>query len=610
MKSPPRASRCCDGSPRSIGELQSFGNAPRRGLWLILAVVLLIRVPFLNQAIQGDDDIYITEAAHAQIDPLHPANTHYIFRGDDVDLRGQSHPPLNAWPLALLVAIFGDVKEIPFHAAYIVFSLIAAWSMWSLARRFSPHPVWATLLFLAVPAFVVNGNSFEPDVPFLAFWMASMALFCSGRIWLAAAAMALGVARGLSGRLPDAGAARILFATPLSRAATVDEGARFPYPHPPPRPRSLSKSSNAFPPALSPPPFSPATSRTTASRPLANKLRNAAALAIHFCFIVCPALLPGRRHPRMAPPPRSRYPVPAGMDRHLLRGRGNRILRRIRALPAAHRRAGSVAGVAPAATLARRRLRVPDGAQSGLGRYELSTLERLSPVRRVPSRQDRRPSRLGGWRLGLSLLPDRARRPAAIQDANPPPRRHRRIERTQSLRRYSRQSHHHRAIRDSFLHSIAHYRPWLAFRIFVLLGRPLAVRHLHRTHRPHPRRDDRRAPRHPRIPAHESAGSRRSDRQRHLRRSLDGPQRRGRAEESARSAQAAGRVLHAQRIAAAHRATAARWPRSGFADLVRSRAPTSWNRRRYSQRAPPPPSKSTSIIPFSLPATPASWESC
>jgi len=46
----------------------------------------LIRIPFLNQAIQGDDDIYITEAAHAQIDPLHPADTHYVFRGDDVDL--------------------------------------------------------------------------------------------------------------------------------------------------------------------------------------------------------------------------------------------------------------------------------------------------------------------------------------------------------------------------------------------------------------------------------------------------------------------------------------------------------------------------------------------
>ena len=73
--------------------------------------------------------------------------------------------------------LFGDVKEIPFHAAYIVFSLIAVWAMWSLACRFSERPLWATLLFIAVPAFVVNGGSLEADLPFLAFWMASIALF-------------------------------------------------------------------------------------------------------------------------------------------------------------------------------------------------------------------------------------------------------------------------------------------------------------------------------------------------------------------------------------------------------------------------------------------------
>ena len=72
----------------------------------------------------------------------------------------------------------------------MVFSLIAAWAMWSLARRFSPQPLWATLLFMAVPAFVVNGNSLETDLPFLAFWMAAVALFCAGRLWWAAVAMA------------------------------------------------------------------------------------------------------------------------------------------------------------------------------------------------------------------------------------------------------------------------------------------------------------------------------------------------------------------------------------------------------------------------------------
>lgn len=166
-----------------------------RRLAVIVAVVLLLRIPFLNEAIQGDDVYYLTGAEHAQIEPLHPNHFRYVFLGDEVDMRGHSHPPLNVWFLALLLAIFGDIREVPFHAVYILFSLIAALSMWSLARRFSPHPLWATLLFLAVPSFVVNGTSLESDLPFLAFWMASIALVAVGQafspVWFLLLAISL-----------------------------------------------------------------------------------------------------------------------------------------------------------------------------------------------------------------------------------------------------------------------------------------------------------------------------------------------------------------------------------------------------------------------------------
>ena len=116
---------------------------------LILGIVLLIRLPFLNQAIQGDDP-FITSSARStrSLIPPIPATPRYIFQGEEVDMRGHPHPPLNAWVLAGLLAIFGDVYEVPFHAAYIVFSVIAAISMWYLAGRFSDWPLGATLLFL------------------------------------------------------------------------------------------------------------------------------------------------------------------------------------------------------------------------------------------------------------------------------------------------------------------------------------------------------------------------------------------------------------------------------------------------------------------------------
>lgn len=144
---------------------------------IVLLAVLALRAPFLNQAIQGDDLYYLYGAEHAQIDPLHPNHTRYAFQGRMVTMQGHPHPPLNAWLLGALLALFRDVREIPFHAVFMLFSCIAALSALSLARRFSPHPLLATLLFLATPVFIVNGNSLESDLPFLAFWLLSISLF-------------------------------------------------------------------------------------------------------------------------------------------------------------------------------------------------------------------------------------------------------------------------------------------------------------------------------------------------------------------------------------------------------------------------------------------------
>lgn len=175
-----------------------MSRATVRELLLIAAAVLLLRLPFLNQAVQGDDVYYLAGAQYAQTDPLHPHHARYLFLGQEVTMQGHPHPPLNVWFLALLLALLKDVREIPFHAAYIFFSFVAAFSMYWLARRFTVRPLMATLLFLAVPAFVVNGNSFEADLPFLAFWMLSAALFiyavdavCLRRLILTAGAMAL-----------------------------------------------------------------------------------------------------------------------------------------------------------------------------------------------------------------------------------------------------------------------------------------------------------------------------------------------------------------------------------------------------------------------------------
>ena len=166
-----------------------------RSLLLCLLFTLALRVAFLNQAIQGDDVYYLAGAQHAQIDPLHPHHARYAFEGRIVDMRGHPHPPLNSWILAGLLAVFGDVYEAWFHAAYTVFSLLAVGAVWWMARRFHAPPV-SVLLVAVMPAFVISGTSLEADLPLLAFLMCGMALFVRGvdkgsGITIAASALAL-----------------------------------------------------------------------------------------------------------------------------------------------------------------------------------------------------------------------------------------------------------------------------------------------------------------------------------------------------------------------------------------------------------------------------------
>ncbi|HVN05596.1 MAG TPA: hypothetical protein VMT86_14320, partial [Bryobacteraceae bacterium] len=255
-------------------------------LALVLAVVLLIRLPFLNQAIQGDDVYYLAQAEHAQIEPLHPNHFEYVSSGTRVDMRGFPHPPLNAWSLALLLAVMGDIHEVPFHAAYILFSLIAAAAMWSLAKRYAPHPLWATLLFVAVPPFVINGGSLESDLPFLACWMAAVACFVADKWIPAAIAMALAALA----------AYQAVFLTPILAAYVwiyrrQDRKAWLLTLVAPVTIVCLQLferlSLGAIPVAVSTGYMS-----SFGLQSIANKLRSAAGLAVHACFIVFPVLLP------------------------------------------------------------------------------------------------------------------------------------------------------------------------------------------------------------------------------------------------------------------------------------------------------------------------------
>ena len=203
-------------------------------------------------------------------------------------MRGHPHGPLNGWILAALLAVLGDVREVPFHFRYILFSLIAALSAWSLARRFSPLPLLATLIFLAIPAFVVNGNSLEADVPFLAFFLASVAFFVAGgRIGLALSV--------LSGALAALTAYQAVVLTPLL--------AHYLWHHGPRKSKSAWVATLAAPAAIVlfqlyerassgalPAAVLAGYMQSYGLETLVNKIRNAVALIVHTAWISGPLI--------------------------------------------------------------------------------------------------------------------------------------------------------------------------------------------------------------------------------------------------------------------------------------------------------------------------------
>ena len=410
----------------------------------IVVIVLALRLPFLHQAIQGDDRYYLYGAEHAQIEPLHPDHAKYLFQGDLVEMRGNSHPPLNSWILGALLWACGDVREVPFHLAYSLFSIIAALAMLSLARRFCDQPFLATLLFIAVPAFVVNGNSLEADLPFLAFWMLAIAWFVKGIDENSPVAL---IGSAIAAAFAALDAYQAVFLVPIlafylwqkKNRTVLAWSAIFGAPVAIGAWQICGRISGGAMPATVLWDYMAKYGWQAA----AQKVKNAAALTVHSAWIVSPLLIRGSRwnwilgavaaaggafydpNPMfwaslglgvvvavVVFPPR----IPRSLGADLLRRIAGRFFRRIRPLSAADRgphcdpRRESLRRAD-----AQRRLRRADGAFARPHHRQLPDREPVPGIRALPRARSRAYARLGGSRFRIALLPGigrRAGRPA------------------------------------------------------------------------------------------------------------------------------------------------------------------------------------------------------
>lgn len=168
-------------------------------LLVLAAAVCVVTLPFVNKAFHLDDTVFIRLAEEKLDDPFALGLTDHGYEGNLFPEYLDTHPPLLASYLAILIKVMGGASEVGLHLGFIIFTALAAASMFFLARRFTDSPLLASLLLLATPGFMVMSQSVMSDVPALSLWLAAIAAFIHGvdhgrRRWLALSGLAVSLA--------------------------------------------------------------------------------------------------------------------------------------------------------------------------------------------------------------------------------------------------------------------------------------------------------------------------------------------------------------------------------------------------------------------------------
>lgn len=146
----------------------------------IVALILLIHLPFLNQAFHIDDTYFIYVARHILQDPLHAMS--FKINWDGIEKWAYSFsgsPPLFEYYLAAVIKIFGESEQ-ALHSSIMLVSFVAALCIYLLARRFTSHSLSCVFLALVSPAYMVMAHTLMLDIPALALYLFTVVAFIYG----------------------------------------------------------------------------------------------------------------------------------------------------------------------------------------------------------------------------------------------------------------------------------------------------------------------------------------------------------------------------------------------------------------------------------------------
>ena len=166
-------------------------------LLILTAVTLGCLLPFIGKAFHIDDPLFVWCARHLQTHPVDFYGFNVNWEGHEAAMSSVTrNPPLACYYLALIGALAGW-SEVALHAGFLLPALAVVIGTFFLARNFCSHPLWAALVTVTAPVFVLTGTSVMCDMMMMAFWVWSVHFWVEGletgnapKLWLAALLMA------------------------------------------------------------------------------------------------------------------------------------------------------------------------------------------------------------------------------------------------------------------------------------------------------------------------------------------------------------------------------------------------------------------------------------
>lgn len=143
-----------------------------------LLLAALILVPFARKAFTIDDTVFLLQAQHALVDPLHPTAFVMVWADPPIPVRLSqimATGPIMAW--LLLPALLTDQSELAAHLMQLAFLALAIIATVSLALRLGLTATWAALaglLVTATPTALAMAGTAMPDVSAMALGVAGL----------------------------------------------------------------------------------------------------------------------------------------------------------------------------------------------------------------------------------------------------------------------------------------------------------------------------------------------------------------------------------------------------------------------------------------------------